>query len=54
MKTLEQRYHEAIKRIGGAVGLLALPRSVQEILKACNDLESKVKMFELIADELHR
>ena len=54
MKTLEQRYHEAINRIGGAAGLLALPHPVQEILKACNDLESKVKMFELIADQLNK
>lgn len=48
--TLEQRWSEAIKRIGGAAGLLALPEQVQEVLKNTNDLETKVKMLELIVD----
>ncbi len=47
--TLEQRYQDAIKRIGGAPELLKLPQQVQDILKNTKDLETKVEMLELIA-----
>lgn len=47
--TLEQRYHKALREIGGAPALLELPEQVQEILKRTKDLETKVEMLELIA-----
>lgn len=47
--TLEERYHSAIKRIGGAPALLDLPQQVQKILKGTTDLKTKVEMLELIA-----
>ena len=47
--TLVERYTLAIKKIGGAAGLLNLPKDVQDVLKNTNDLEVKVKMLEAIA-----
>lgn len=47
--TLEERYQDAIKRIGGALAILELPQQVQDILKRTTDLETKVEMLELIA-----
>ena len=52
--TLDQRYHDAIRRIGGTAGLLSLPDPVKDILKNAKDLEIKVKMMEMIADKLGR
>lgn len=49
MKTLEQRYGEAIDRIGGTFALLALPELVKQALSATVDLETKVKMLEMVA-----
>lgn len=46
--TLEQRWNRAIKQIGGAAGILALPEQVRDALKSTTDLETKVKMLELI------
>jgi UDP-glucose 6-dehydrogenase len=46
--TLVERYTLAMKKIGGAAGLLSLPKDVQEVLKKTNDLEVKVKMLEAI------
>ncbi len=51
-KTLEQRHSEAIKKIGGAAILLALPKQIQDALKSTTDLETKVKMLELIAENI--
>lgn len=48
--TLEKRWSKAIREIGGATGILSLPKQVQNVLKSTNDLETKVKMLELIAD----
>lgn len=50
--TLEQRWSEALKKIGGAAGLLALPKQIQDALKSTTDLETKVKMLELIAENI--
>lgn len=50
--TLEQRWSRAIRQIGGAAGLLSLPKQVQDVLKSTNDLETKVKMLELIAKNI--
>lgn len=49
MKSLEQRYADAIRSIGGTFGLLALPDQVKQALAANVDLETKVKMLELVA-----
>lgn len=49
MKSLEQRYSEAVERIGGALGLLDLPEEVQKVLRGYYDLETKVKMLEKVA-----
>lgn len=50
--TVEQRYQAAIKKIGGAAGLLNLPEDVKNILKETADLETKTKteMLEMIAE----
>lgn len=49
MKTLEERYSEAIMAIGGTSALLTLPEGVKKILKSVTDLETKVKILEEIA-----
>ncbi len=51
--TLEQRYHEVLKRFDAST-LLDLPERIKEILKNTTDLEAKVKMLEAIADILNR
>lgn len=50
--TLEQRWSRAIRKIGGAAGLLSLPEQVKKVLQGTNDLETKVKMLELIAKNI--
>lgn len=52
MKTIEQRYSEAIKNCGGAAGLLALPQAVKDILSVNVDMETKTAMLELVADQM--
>lgn len=49
MTTLEIRYERAIKKIGGASGLMELPKQIKDVLKNTKDLETKVKMLEEIA-----
>lgn len=49
---LEQRYSNAIKKIGGALALLALPDDVKKVLSGNYDLETKVKMLEAVADHM--
>lgn len=48
--TLENRYQEAIKKIG-IKNLLSLPEDVKEVLRKTNDLETKVKMLEAAAEQ---
>lgn len=48
------RWSRAINRIGGAAGLLSLPEAVQDVLKMTDDLVTKTKMLEMIADTLKR
>ena len=50
--TTEERYQAAIKKIGGAAGLLNLPEDVKNILKETMDLETKTEMLEMIAEEV--
>lgn len=54
MPTLEQRYAAALARIGGTAALLALPAEVKRALSARVDLETKVRMLELVADALRK
>ena len=49
MKSLEQRYADAIRAIGGTFGLLALPEQIRQALSARVDLETKVRMLEAVA-----
>ena len=49
MKSLEQRYADAIRAIGGTFALLALPDPVKEALTLKVDLETKVLMLEAVA-----
>ena len=48
------RWSRAINCIGGAAGLLSLPEAVQDVLKMTDDLVTKTKMLEMIADTLKR
>lgn len=50
--TLEERYQEAIKKIGTS-NLLNLPRDAKTVLSKTNDLETKVKMLEKIAGQIN-
>lgn len=52
--TVEQRYQAAIRKIGGAAGLLNLPEDVKNILKETMDLETKTEMLEAIAEKKER
>lgn len=52
--TTAERYQKALKKIGGAAGLLSLPDQVQEVLKSTTDLETKTTMLELIAEALDK
>lgn len=54
MKSVEQRYIEAINKIGGTFGLLALPEEVKKILTGYYDLETKTKMLEMVADAMNK
>lgn len=47
--TTEERYAEAIRKLGGASGLLALPDSVKMILAGITDLEGKTFILEFVA-----
>lgn len=50
--TLEERFQEAIKKIG-TLNLLNLPEDVKAILKETNSFETKVKMLEMIAGQVN-
>lgn len=50
--TLQERQKKAIEKIGGAMGLLNLPENVREMIANCGDYETKVKMLELVAENL--
>lgn len=52
--TTTERYQKALKKIGGAAGLLSLPDQVHEVLKSTTDLETKTTMLELIAEALDK
>jgi hypothetical protein len=50
MKSLLKRYEKAIKKLGGALGIMSLPEPVQEALKIYTDLETKVKILEMVIE----
>ena len=50
--TLQERQKKALDKIGGALGLLNLPTEVREIISNCQDYETKVKMLELVAENI--
>ena len=52
-KNLEARMNRAIKRIGGPLVILTLPDHIRKVIVECPDYETRVKMLELIADDLH-
>jgi hypothetical protein len=54
MTAIEARYHRAINRIGGAAGLLSLSEPTKKQLREANDLLTKTKLLEAIADEIVR
>lgn len=51
-KNLVERMNKAIARIGGPLAVLDLPQQVREIVTECRDYETRVKMLEMIADQL--
>ena len=53
MKTLETRYSEALKAIG-IENFLNLPEEVKKVLQETADFETKVKLFELIAEAFNK
>jgi hypothetical protein len=49
---LIERMHNAIERIGGSLAFLNLPDEVKEIITSCPDYETRVKMLELVCEQL--
>lgn len=49
---LVDRMNKAMARIGGPLAVLELPEQVREIITGCEDYEARVKMLELVADQL--
>lgn len=41
-----------IKRIGGPLAVLNLPDDIKEIITNCPDYETRVKMIELVGEQL--
>ena len=52
--TLQDRQKKALDKIGGALGLLNLPQAVRETIANCTDYETKVKMLELVAENIRK
>ena len=51
-QALMKRMNAAMKRIGGPLAVLELPDQVREIITNCEDYETRVKMLELVADQM--
>ena len=51
-KELIERMNKAMKKIGGPLAVLELPKEVREIITNCNDYETRVKMLELVAKNM--
>ena len=48
-RSMEDRYHIAIRRLGGPEGISRLPEEVKKILRNATDLEVKVEALETFA-----
>ena len=46
------RMRKVMQRLGGPIAVLELPEQIREVIKNCNDYETRVKMLELVADQL--
>lgn len=53
-KELQERMKKAIDRVGGTLAILDLPEQVKEIVVNCPDYETRIKMLEMIAEQLGR
>lgn len=49
---LIERMNKAIKRIGGPLAVLELPKDVRDAIANCEDYETRVIMLEFVADRL--
>lgn len=49
---LIERMNKAMQRIGGAIAITNLPDEVKEIVTNCPDYATRVKMLEMIADQM--
>lgn len=50
--TMMKRMNAALKRIGGPLAVLDLPEEVRNIITNCPDYETRVKMLEMVADQM--
>lgn len=49
---LIERMNKAMKRIGGPLAVLELPKNVRDAIANCEDYETRVIMLEFVADRL--
>ena len=49
---LISRMNAAMEKLGGAIGVMNLPEEVKNIIVNCNDYETRVKMLELVCEQL--
>lgn len=49
---LMNRMNKVMNRLGGALAILNLPDEIKEIVINCDDYETRVKMLEMIADQI--
>lgn len=49
---LIERMNKAMKRIGGPLAVLELPKDVRDAIANCEDYETRVIMLEFVADRL--
>lgn len=51
-ENMTKRMNAAMKRIGGPLAVLELPDEVRNIITNCPDYETRVKMLEMVADQM--
>ena len=51
-KELIARMNKAIERLGGYQAVLNLPQEYKEIIANCPDYETKVKLLELVCEQM--
>ncbi len=47
-----KRMNAAMKRIGGPLAVLDLPEEVRNIITNCPDYETRIKMLEMVANQM--